>query len=63
MLFRSTIPNTIAERLVERFGTLQALMAASLEDLRDVDGIGEHRARTVRESLSRMAESSLEKYL
>ncbi|VEJ30496.1 DNA integrity scanning protein DisA [Rothia dentocariosa] len=38
-------------------------MAASLEDLRDVDGIGEHRARTVRESLSRMAESSLEKYL
>jgi len=59
----ATIPNTIAERLVERFGTLQALMAASLEDLRDVDGIGEHRARTVRESLSRMAESSLEKYL
>lgn len=48
---------------MERFGSLQALMAASLEDLRAVDGVGEARARTVREQLSRMAESSLEKYL
>ena len=58
-----SIPNAISERLVERFGSLQALMAASLEDLRAVDGVGEARARTVREQLSRMAESSLEKYL
>jgi len=58
-----SIPNAIAERLVERFGSLQALMAASLEDLRAVDGVGEARARTVREQLTRMAESSLERYL
>ena len=58
-----SIPNAISERLVERFGSLQALMAASLEDLRAVDGVGEARARTVREQLSRMAESSLEKYI
>ena len=58
-----SIPNAISERLVERFGSLQALMAASLEDLRAVDGVGEARARTVREQLTRMAESSLERYL
>ena len=58
-----SIPNAIAERMVERFGSLQALMAASLEDLRAVDGVGEARARTVREQLTRMAESSLERYL
>ena len=58
-----TMPRAITERMVERFGSLQALMAASLEDLRAVEGVGEQRARTIRESLSRMAESSLEKFL
>ena len=38
-------------------------MAATLEDLRAVEGVGGNRARTLRESLSRMAESTLEKYL
>ena len=58
-----SIPHIISSRLVERFGTLQALMAATLEDLRAVEGVGGNRARTLRESLSRMAESTLEKYL
>ena len=49
----------MADRLVERFDGLQALMAANLEDLRAVDGVGEQRARSIRESLARTAESSL----
>lgn len=54
-----SMPGAIVDRLVERFDGLQGLMAANLDDLRAVDGIGEQRARTIRESLSRMAESSL----
>ncbi|MGO4455157.1 DNA integrity scanning diadenylate cyclase DisA [Arthrobacter sp. RAF14] len=53
------VPGAVADRLVEHFGGLQYLMAATIEDLMQVDGIGEQRARSVREGLSRMAESSL----
>lgn len=34
-------------------------MAANVDDLRSVEGIGEYRARSIRESLARMAETSL----
>ncbi|WP_421083611.1 DNA integrity scanning diadenylate cyclase DisA [Rothia nasimurium] len=54
-----SMPGAVADRLVDSFDGLQSLMAASLDDLRAVDGIGEQRARVIRESLSRMAESSL----
>lgn len=53
------VPRAVANRLVSNFGGLQRLMAANIEDLKDVEGIGEQRARTVREGLSRIAESSL----
>ncbi|GAB4097939.1 DNA integrity scanning diadenylate cyclase DisA [Sinomonas halotolerans] len=53
------VPRAVADRLVDHFGGLQNLMAATIEDLMVVDGIGEQRARTVREGLSRMAEASL----
>lgn len=53
------VPRAVADRLVASFGGLQNLMAANIEDLMAVDGIGEQRARTVREGLSRVAESSL----
>lgn len=53
------MPGAVVDRLVGHFDGLQGLMAANLDDLRLVDGIGEQRARTIRESLSRMAESSL----
>ena len=39
--------------------TLQALLGAAVEDLQQVEGIGENRARFIREGLSRLAESSL----
>jgi diadenylate cyclase len=58
------LPNTVIERLVEHFGGLQKLLAASVDDLQAVDGVGEARARSVREGLSRLAESSiLERYV
>jgi diadenylate cyclase len=54
----------VVERLVEHFGGLQKLLAASIDDLQAVGGVGESRARSVREGLSRLAESSiLERYV
>ncbi len=58
------LPAAVVERLVDHFGNLQKLLAASTEDLQRVEGVGELRARTVREGLSRLAESSiLERYV
>jgi len=58
------LPGTVVDRLIEHFGGLQKLLAASIEDLQTVDGVGESRARSVREGLSRLAESSiLERYV
>ena len=58
------LPGAIIERLVDHFGDLQKLLAANLDDLMTVDGVGEQRARAVREGLSRLAESSiLERYV
>jgi len=58
------LPGAIVDRLVGHFGSLQKLLAANIDDLMDVDGVGEGRARLVREGLSRLAESSiLERYV
>ena len=53
------VPGAVAGRLVDHFGGLQNLMAATIDELMMVDGIGELRARNVREGLSRIAEASL----
>ncbi len=52
------LPPALGERLIEHFGTLQALFAASSADLQEVEGIGETRARAVRDGLVRLAESA-----
>jgi diadenylate cyclase len=58
------LPGTVVDRLIEHFGGLQKLLAAGIDDLQLVEGVGESRARTVREGLSRLAESSiLERYV
>ncbi len=58
------LPRTVVDRLVDHFGSLQKLLGAGIDDLQVVDGVGESRARTVREGLSRLAESSiLERYV
>jgi diadenylate cyclase len=58
------LPVPVIERLVDHFGGLQRLLGATVEDLQAVDGMGGSRARSVREGLSRLAESSiLERYV
>ncbi|MDP9239657.1 MAG: DNA integrity scanning diadenylate cyclase DisA [Actinomycetota bacterium] len=58
------VPTSVIDRLVDHFGGLQKLLAATVEDLQAVEGVGESRARSVREGLSRLAESSiLERYI
>jgi len=58
------LPGAVVDRLVDHFGGLQKLLAATVDDLQAVDGVGESRARSVREGLSRLAESSiLERYV
>ena len=58
------LPELVVERLVGHFGGLQRLLAASIDDLQAVEGVGEASARTIREGLSRLAESSiLERYV
>jgi diadenylate cyclase len=58
------LPGAVVDRLVEHFSSLQQLLAATVDDLQAVDGVGESRARSVREGLSRLAESSiLERYV
>ena len=58
------LPGAVIDRLVDHFGGLQKLLAASIDDLQAVEGVGETRARSVREGLSRLAESSiLERYV
>jgi diadenylate cyclase len=58
------LPGAVIERLVDHFGGLQRLLGATVDDLQAVDGVGDARARSVREGLSRLAESSiLERYV
>jgi hypothetical protein len=47
------------DNLIEHFGGLQKLLAASVEDLHQVPGVGASPARSVCEGLSRLAESSI----
>src|ERR1700712_1211997 len=53
------VPATVLDRLIQHFGNLQGLLAATAADLQAVEGVGEARARVVREGLSRLAESSI----
>jgi diadenylate cyclase len=53
------LPETIAEHVVERFGTLPKVMRASISDLVGVEGVGEARARAIKDGLSRVAETSI----
>jgi diadenylate cyclase len=52
------LPSYLGDRLIEHFGTLQALFGASANDLQAVEGVGESRARVIRDGLVRLAESA-----
>ncbi len=53
------LPEMVANRVVDRFHNLQKIMRASMKDLDDVEGVGESRARAIKEGLSRLAETSI----
>jgi diadenylate cyclase len=53
------LPDPIIERIVSRFGSLQKIMRATIDDLDDVEGVGAARAKAIKEGLSRIAESSI----
>ena len=52
------LPAAFGVRLIEHFGSLQALFAASAAELQEVEGVGEGRARVIRDGLVRLAESA-----
>lgn len=53
------LPRPVIENLVREFGSLPAVMEASIEELDDVEGIGEVRAKAIKEGLRRLREQVL----
>jgi diadenylate cyclase len=53
------LPEGVIDHVVDRFGSLQKIMRATLNDLEDVQGVGEARAKAIKDGLSRLAESSI----
>jgi diadenylate cyclase len=47
------LPRRVAERLISEFGSLQELLAASEEELDEVEGVGQARARAIHRGLER----------
>ena len=52
------LPAVLGVRLIEHFGNLQALFGASIGELLEVDGVGEQRARVIRDGLLRLADAA-----
>jgi diadenylate cyclase len=50
------LPSTVINRIVERFGTLARITEATAAELDEVEGVGERRARAIRDGLKRMRE-------
>jgi diadenylate cyclase len=58
------LPELVSDHVVDRFANLQKIMRAGLADLTEVEGVGEVRAKAIKEGLSRLAETSiLERYV
>jgi diadenylate cyclase len=50
------LPRLVAQKIVNHFGDLESLLAASDEDLDSVEGVGEARAKEIREGIRRLQE-------
>ena len=50
------VPNNIVENLVKTFKSFQHILMADIPQLDEVEGIGEIRAKTIKQSLKRMQE-------
>jgi diadenylate cyclase len=53
------VPLSVARNVVDTFVNLRGILKASIEDLDDVEGIGEVRARTIKEGLRRVQDQLL----
>jgi len=53
------LPDAVVDRIVERFGNLQKILRATLDDLDEVEGVGSSRARAIKDGLTRLAETSI----
>jgi diadenylate cyclase len=49
----------VVNRIVSSFAGLQGILRATAGDLEKVGGVGETRAKTVKEGLSRLAEATI----
>ena len=53
------LPDLVANHVVTRFSNLQKIMRAGTGELVEVEGVGDTRARAIKEGLSRLAETSI----
>lgn len=53
------LPEPVIDRIIERFGNLSTILRATIDDLDQVEGVGDHRAKAIKEGLSRLAETSI----
>ena len=53
------LPDAVVERIVQRFTNLQKILRATTADLDDVEGVGSSRARSIKDGLARLAETSI----
>ncbi len=53
------LPDQVIQNIISRFGNLQKIMRATIDDLDDVEGVGATRAKSIKEGLSRLAESAI----
>lgn len=53
------VPMTIARKLIDAFGNLQGICKATIAQMDEVEGIGELRARAIKEGLRRVREQVL----
>jgi diadenylate cyclase len=52
-------PDALVDRIVDHFAGLQRILRTSVTELEEVEGVGDARARSVKEGLARLAEASI----
>jgi diadenylate cyclase len=58
------LPRLVAQKIIQEFGGLEEVLAASNAELEAVDGVGETRAKDIREGIRRLQEVDLvDRYL
>jgi diadenylate cyclase len=53
------LPDSIVELIVGRFGNLAKIMRATTDELEEVQGVGDTRAKAIKDGLARLAETSI----